>query len=355
MPESSNSVRPRQRVDYIDISKGIGILLVVLGHLVALDSPIERTIYSFHMPFFFIVSGLFAGVEKADFKTYFVKKFKRLFLTYVFVYIVGIAVSYAVPFFNNPSPQELLYGFLCNDGYDAGVVHVGATWFLPCLFFVSVFFWLFHHAFRRSHWIARVLVLMGMVLSPMAFRDWIYPRVSVPFKLDVAFAALPLFALGYYAKDILFRLKEIKWYRRIGLALFCLAVVVYLPQKYIWVGMVNNDYGGDYFVYVFDALCGATLLLTVSTFLEKSRLLRYAGKNTLFILAYHLILVDLYSYYLTVKTGQPMKCQANLTVQQIIVGFVAFVTVLLALSAVHNAVKAGLQQCRKKATVDEKR
>jgi len=60
-----------QRLDFIDIAKGIGILLVVYGHalrglasalLVRQDSAlfiVDYVIYAVHMPLFFVLSGLF--------------------------------------------------------------------------------------------------------------------------------------------------------------------------------------------------------------------------------------------------------------------------------------------------------
>ena len=45
----------------IDIAKGIGIILVVYGHLV---NPIHREIFLFHMPLFFLLSGYFFSTEK---------------------------------------------------------------------------------------------------------------------------------------------------------------------------------------------------------------------------------------------------------------------------------------------------
>ena len=50
-----------KRVEYIDIAKGIGITLVVMGHNdFALISPFaHKLIYSFHMPMFFFMSGMF--------------------------------------------------------------------------------------------------------------------------------------------------------------------------------------------------------------------------------------------------------------------------------------------------------
>lgn len=46
------------RLEYIDIAKGIGILLVVFGHS-SLVLHIENIwIHSFHMPLFFIITGM---------------------------------------------------------------------------------------------------------------------------------------------------------------------------------------------------------------------------------------------------------------------------------------------------------
>lgn len=65
-----------ERVGWIDVARGIGILLVVYGHairgLTASDhvaTPAillqDSLIYSFHMPFFFVLAGLFAGRSTA--------------------------------------------------------------------------------------------------------------------------------------------------------------------------------------------------------------------------------------------------------------------------------------------------
>ncbi|MCK6584746.1 MAG: acyltransferase family protein, partial [Anaerolineales bacterium] len=57
----SQSAVTTTRIDYIDIAKGIGIILVVMGHNdFALISPFtHKLIYSFHMPMFFFMSGMF--------------------------------------------------------------------------------------------------------------------------------------------------------------------------------------------------------------------------------------------------------------------------------------------------------
>ena len=51
--------KPKVRLDYLDIAKGLAIFIVVIGHVAeAFDVPYYRVvIYTFHMPLFFIVSG----------------------------------------------------------------------------------------------------------------------------------------------------------------------------------------------------------------------------------------------------------------------------------------------------------
>lgn len=58
-----------ERLDHIDACKGIGILLVILGHT-NVPSIVHTIIYSFHMPLFFIISGyLFSEAKCAAIST----------------------------------------------------------------------------------------------------------------------------------------------------------------------------------------------------------------------------------------------------------------------------------------------
>jgi fucose 4-O-acetylase-like acetyltransferase len=66
-----DGVSTKQNIEWVDYAKGIGIFLVVLGHVLGglrdssileaseLLNFIVRWIYSFHMPLFFFISGLF--------------------------------------------------------------------------------------------------------------------------------------------------------------------------------------------------------------------------------------------------------------------------------------------------------
>src|SRR5512133_2369883 len=92
----------KSRLVSIDIARGIGILLVVLGHTLAeanyhVQNPtvffLGRLIYSFHMPLFFFLSGLFFKPE-IRFPDLLKRRFDSVLKPYLFtlflIYFVSI-------------------------------------------------------------------------------------------------------------------------------------------------------------------------------------------------------------------------------------------------------------------------
>lgn len=65
------------RDTYIDIAKGIGMLLVIYGHLAERSDFLRIIIYSFHMPLFFIISGYYFNAQ-ADFRAVLKKGLKQI-------------------------------------------------------------------------------------------------------------------------------------------------------------------------------------------------------------------------------------------------------------------------------------
>lgn len=133
------------RTDWVDCAKAVGIILVVYGHVarglfnagikvpVAFYHLADSVIYSFHMPLFFFISGLF-------FYGSFLKKGGRDFM-------LGKVDSVAYPYFIWSIIQGLFEVFLSN--YTNGSVTFSDVfrlwepraqfWFLYALFFVFSF------------------------------------------------------------------------------------------------------------------------------------------------------------------------------------------------------------------------
>ena len=135
---------PQKRIAYIDIAKGIGILLVALAHAdISLFSPyLHKFIYSFHIPLFFFLSGYFFNPD-TPFWTLLKKRFNSLlkpyFVTILFIYIVSIS-------FTNMRFMTA-FGRIVKSLYATGhYIDWVQLWFLPSLFVTSLFALLFYRA-----------------------------------------------------------------------------------------------------------------------------------------------------------------------------------------------------------------
>lgn len=70
----------------IDIAKGIGIMLVVIGHT---DSPLHDFIYLFHMPLFFFLSGYaYKKIDSYNPIKVIKKRFKSLYIPFISIQLV---------------------------------------------------------------------------------------------------------------------------------------------------------------------------------------------------------------------------------------------------------------------------
>ena len=201
------NTQKNNRVRSIDIAKGIGIILVVFGHLVTARTNISFIIYSFHMPLFFTLAGIFAN-SKISFLEMLKKETKRLMLPYFAVLLVGTLFSIA--FFDGFqfNFKELLYSAFTGNG---AVIHNRAIWFLPCLFFVKVyFFFADRFVFQKCSTPTSFLLLGVIAIAGFYLPAYLQNKaVMVPLKADMAIMALVFFQWDISLKSKLFVLK--KW------------------------------------------------------------------------------------------------------------------------------------------------
>ena len=96
----------QKRISYIDTAKGIGILLVVIGHSGYPSTNLVTWISSFHMPLFFLLSGiLFAhtGAATKKTKTFLKRKLCSILIPYAFFSIASILASAILDYASFPA------------------------------------------------------------------------------------------------------------------------------------------------------------------------------------------------------------------------------------------------------------
>ena len=114
----------QNRNRWLDIAKGIAIILMVAGHT-PIPSVMSHFIYAFHMPLFFISSGLVSNYEKYSLVDYIKHKSYTLLLPFV-------CYSTIVAFFN-----VFYRGIGCHTLYKMwlGGMHYGLSLFYLCHLF----------------------------------------------------------------------------------------------------------------------------------------------------------------------------------------------------------------------------
>ena len=196
-----------KRLDYFDIAKGIGILLVIAGHFGI--EKIDKFVFIFHMPLFFIISGYFINPNKNT-KEFIKKRAKSLLIPYIItslLIILGVMFkdilkgNFDLAFMEGLQTfVKALYGSGSNSNHTLfNIEQIGAIWFLEALFISSVICKLICE--NKYRWII-VIVLFGL-----SYISSLY--IWLPFNIQSGLCSLLFVMVGY-------EIKKIKLMDRIG-------------------------------------------------------------------------------------------------------------------------------------------
>lgn len=137
----------KKRMMWLDIAKGLAIILMVLGHCLSDQTALHDFIYSFHMPLFFVAAGF---TMRAKPRGVVIKSSaRRLLVPYFVVCGILFAFAFVSPHSLNANldTQRPWYVVLVEIMYAAGdqgdffghhYQAIGALWFLPCLFVARI-------------------------------------------------------------------------------------------------------------------------------------------------------------------------------------------------------------------------
>lgn len=191
----------KQRNEAVDILKGIGIVLVLTAH--SLEGFVSQFAYTFHMPLFFIVTGLFISeyimAEGGDFVIWWRQKAWKDFtrLIYPALFTIGVilivsSLSYILKDSYLQDPIELIW----NDSSDGKQNHInmlGNLWFLFALFFAKQFFFVLRHLIGEKM-LPVVCLVIGFI--SVVLRQW----YDLSFEVLGGASVLPFVWVGYYLK-----------------------------------------------------------------------------------------------------------------------------------------------------------
>lgn len=288
----------RDRVNYIDYTKALGMLTVMWGHIALGFSA--TFVYTFHMPLFFFLSGMVFEKEKyPEFKLFVKRRVQTLLIPYVIysfaTWIVWAAYSYFLHVPVESYWMPLLQTFIAQ-GSGGFLVHNVPLWFVTCLFVIEmVYYFLSRCNDAVNVTVSIFLAALGyFLINKVAFFDF----TLLPWSIEVAMLAMFFYSLGnLFVKHI--GHEKFK-YVVLGNNVISIIVIIALLAVCYWGGVKNgrlsmgHSYIGNPVIFYPVAIAGTLAMLITSMlfsdWLKRAKVnnaITWFGKNSFIAMAIH--------------------------------------------------------------------
>lgn len=296
----------KTRIEYVDLAKGLVMLLVIIGHTYT-PHGIKYGIYSFHMPFFFLISGYFLRLDQTTNLRFFFQKKARAYLLPYFITCGAVLLFYAIKsVFEHTLILETvkkwlvasLYGLPMENlpGAPSKIQYIGAIWFLQALFWAETEVFIILKIKTKNTYRLLLVVVINLI-AVFGGRTFLLPT-----NINTGLAAGTFVFLGYIIRNNeLMKSLQSKKSILISLVLWGICVFCYWKkrQPFYMAYLEYPLYGLD----VIGGIAGTFVFIELSKMLSKSNfksvnhLVKIVGQNTLFIMCIHLFDLDCFGYF----------------------------------------------------------
>lgn len=192
-----------KRIEWIDIFKGLAIILVVIGHATGL---FNAYIYQFHVAAFFFISGWVAKFDETTLIEDTYKKLMKLIVPLLtMVMVFGVIIHFMdmcgiYKYFWQEGTSEGVYELITNFLKAGTVVDIlGASWFVVVLFFASVLSHFLYVITKRNKYAFIIASGVVYIVGYYKMRN----GYSLPYGADIAFVAQGYYGIGFVLKCVL--------------------------------------------------------------------------------------------------------------------------------------------------------
>ena len=310
----------------VSFSKGVGIILMVLGHTF-FSAYGYAVIYMFHMPLFFFLSGYcFRESHLEDFRNYARKRFSRIYIPFVkwgLLFLLLHNIFFHLNIYNDlygfEGEVSQLYGmsdylkkafliFFCLSGNEQ---LLGGYWFLHTMFFAS---FIFYGLLRL-----KIPVVWGGVLS-LLLSTLLYfrgiPVINI-FCGSKEFLAVSCMMAGYMYKN--YSIDKLV-NKHIAYVIPVCALLVILGSLY-WNGEMVNMKWTHTIPYFVSAIAGSIVVMKFSGFFVNkshrfSGFISTIGNKTIEVLTWHFLSFKIVSLIIIAYYGLPIERLAEFPVMR---------------------------------------
>lgn len=298
MNKMSRPVSIKQRLNYIDVAKGLLILMVIYNHTgnLAVASGINNSVIDFipetsffkpfFMPAFFVIAGMCSNYNR-DFKSFFISNAKALLIPAVTLLFVRILVRYIF----TGTFSSLEWSGICSK---FAIVNLGDwNWFLTALFTTKVMFYSMIHAIKDYR--MRIILQIGIHVVGVIFFNFKGDGVVFYnfYFYQHALMFLLYIGIGYEIKK-----NNIKsWGLKINTLIFFVFYISYLLLSRIVPSITSDPYVPiiDIIPHLLMSICGSLMLIELSKKINKNLFMEEFGRHSLVIYCLHFQFM--FSYY----------------------------------------------------------
>lgn len=263
-----------KRSTELDIAKGIGIIMVVWAHA---SGPFSNYITQFHMPFFFFISGMLYHNTRTV-KEYVGRKVKSLLIPFWVWNLILYPVFFLLYYWKNWSGRVAGKEILEIVATVNKVPFLGATWFLPALFWVSILVHIFVRWLGKYKYSDILLLLLGIAVCVLGF------QVTFPYRISRTLICAMYYICGYlYQKYIRERLSMV-----VKSMIAILWFTGFLAEASVFAGSLGSNRYDNKILFAIGGFGGIAFCLWVSkllaSYLGEGRIVKhvmYLGQNSI--------------------------------------------------------------------------
>ena len=291
-----------KRIDYIDIIRGFAMLCIIAGHMG--NSLVIRIVFTFHVPVFFIISGLFFRNDIKKIKNTTIKLLKPYVFTVLCVaFLDGIKAvirseietkAFSLGAGIDAFTRNIIAG-LYGSGSKTNFLNfrltaIGAIWFYLALIWSVFLCWVILNVAeknlksnrnRKMFWYAAALALW-------AFGYFTAKTIWLPTSVQAGCSAVIFMIMGISTRE--YEQRNGRWWE------YCVAGLLWIISIYF---SITNDFMSivrsafpDPIINIVGACSATWLLFNVGKRIENKKYvvwLKKFGKYSMVVLSFHLI------------------------------------------------------------------
>ncbi len=257
-----------KRADWLDVSKGIGILLVITVHsIIPQINAITTHLSSFTIPIFFILAGLTYNAKRHRYKLkeFAVSRGRQFLIPYFALYVIIIVLFFLLPNVVDTylTPDLMLYSLFYGSGPPTQSTHL---WFLPVLYFGMLLFAGLDRLFAKAPRATRFSLLLVLPLTAVAINSLFFPNL-VPWHFGATLVSATFVFIGNEMREV----NGVKFWatesriKDLLLIVSGVAVLLIVSELNGFTDIAVDNIGVNVWLYLIAGTIGTSLVFVISS------------------------------------------------------------------------------------------